>query len=107
MPASPLSSPRLLRRPRATLVATAVTAVTAAGAALALAGCGVLGGGVISTIGEVEFDTPLAIPPLASSTIDAQGRRVFELTAHQASTDFLPGGATTTWGFASAGTEQS
>ena len=34
----------------------------------------------ISTVGEVDFDTELAIPPLAASRVE-DGRRVFELTA--------------------------
>jgi FtsP/CotA-like multicopper oxidase with cupredoxin domain len=37
----------------------------------------------LDTAGEVEFTRPLAVPPLAPSTVDAQGRRVFDLTAAQ------------------------
>ncbi len=50
------------------------------------------------TVGEVDFDTELAIPPLASSTIDEQGRRVFELTAQPGSLQ-LSEGEVATWGF--------
>ncbi|GAB3034977.1 multicopper oxidase domain-containing protein [Parafrigoribacterium mesophilum] len=99
------------RRPRATAMTVAVTAVTAA-ALTALSGCGAIprllpGAGPINTIGNVEFDTPLAIPPLAASTIDTSGRRVFDLTAHQAVSHFLPGKDTTTWRFASEDADQS
>ena len=50
------------------------------------------------TVGEVDFSSPLAIPPLAESTLDADGRRVFELTARDGQHDF-GSGATPTWGF--------
>ena len=75
----------------------------AACVALSLAGCDpVPGGGVITTIGDVDFSTELAIPPLAPSTTDADGRRVFDLTAQRGETEFSPGVATKTWGFNSA-----
>ncbi|GAA0992450.1 multicopper oxidase domain-containing protein [Acrocarpospora macrocephala] len=40
----------------------------------------------------------LAIPPLAESRMDAQGRRVFDLTARAGRREFLPGHTTGTWG---------
>lgn len=50
------------------------------------------------TVGEVAFDHELVIPPLAESTVDGQGRRVFELTAQEGRTTF--GDRTEdTWGF--------
>lgn len=57
------------------------------------------GGGIVSTIGKVDFDNPLKIPPLAQSSTDDQGRRVFDLTAKQGESEFVPGSKTTTWGF--------
>ncbi|WP_238146870.1 multicopper oxidase family protein [Ornithinimicrobium murale] len=54
--------------------------------------------GPTDTVGEVDFDTELVIPPLAESTIDEQGRRVFELTAQEGHLD-LGEGAVDTWGF--------
>jgi len=75
-------------------VATAFTVV------VALSACDPYpGGGIVSTIGAVDFSNPLAIPPLADSTIDAAGNRVFDLTAQQGSTEFVAGTKTTTWGF--------
>ncbi len=50
------------------------------------------------TVGQVAFDNELAIPPLADSTVDEQGRRVFELTAQEGETSF-GGGTESTWGF--------
>lgn len=43
--------------------------------------------------------TPLLIPPLAPSTTDGDGARVFSLTAGAGSTQFLPDRATPTWGY--------
>ncbi|MEP6478605.1 MAG: multicopper oxidase domain-containing protein [Rhodoglobus sp.] len=78
-------------------VALAAAAV-AASVAVGLTGCQE-GGGTISTVGTVDFATPLAIPALAESTTDAAGRRVFDLTAEAGSSQLLPGKPTATWGF--------
>ncbi len=59
-----------------------------------LAGCSVGGSGVR----PVEAVRPLPIPPLAPSTLDASGRRVFDLTVHQGSHDFGEGEVPGTWG---------
>jgi FtsP/CotA-like multicopper oxidase with cupredoxin domain len=56
------------------------------------------GGPQVDTVGRVGFDRPLAIPPLAPSRHDRQGRRVFDLTAQAGRRQFLPGQATPTWG---------
>jgi FtsP/CotA-like multicopper oxidase with cupredoxin domain len=47
---------------------------------------------------RVDFDRPLRVPPLAASTVDGQGRRVFELRAQAGESD-LGHGATRTWGY--------
>lgn len=53
----------------------------------------------IDTTGQVEFDRPLAVPPLAASRVE-DGTRVFELRATSGTSDFgVAGGATRTWGF--------
>lgn len=52
----------------------------------------------VSTAGEVEFTNPLAVPPLAPSEIDDEGRRVFDLTAGEGRHDFGDG-PVHTWGF--------
>jgi FtsP/CotA-like multicopper oxidase with cupredoxin domain len=52
----------------------------------------------VDTTGEVDFDRPLAIPPLAESTVDAEGRRVFDLTLQRGESDFGRGAPTPTWG---------
>lgn len=75
-----------------------------AGAALVLSACvaafAVIGGGPapVSTVGRLSFAQPLAIPPLAPSTV-VGGVRVFDLTAHAGTTEFRPGIPTPTWGF--------
>lgn len=79
---------------------SALAAVAAGGLiAVAFAGCGVAGPGSVSTVGKVEFDRPLAIPPLAEATVDADGTRVFTLDARAGETEFEPGEPSNTWGF--------
>ncbi|MEI5035640.1 multicopper oxidase domain-containing protein [Streptomyces sp. S1A(2023)] len=53
----------------------------------------------ISTVGKVRFDNALAVPPLAPSTVDKDGTRVFDLRMRAGSTEFRKGVATPTWGF--------
>ncbi|HCA85055.1 MAG TPA: copper oxidase [Streptomyces sp.] len=53
----------------------------------------------VSTVGEVTFDRKLAVPPLAESRVDEQGRRVFDLRMDEGEREFRPGRATPTWGF--------
>lgn len=53
----------------------------------------------IDTVGEVAFTRPLPIPPLAESRIDADGNRVFDLTAKAGAAELVPGGRAATWGF--------
>jgi hypothetical protein len=53
-------------------------------------------GADLSTVGAVSFEKQLAIPPLAESRIDAQGRRVFDLSLQRGSTQFLDGMVTPT-----------
>ncbi len=48
---------------------------------------------------EVTFERPLAIPPLADSRVEADGTRVFQLTADEGTTEFADGTETATWGF--------
>ncbi len=50
------------------------------------------------TTGKVDFVRSLAVPPLAPSRVDGQGRRVFDLTAAAGRHDFGRGGVAT-WGF--------
>jgi FtsP/CotA-like multicopper oxidase with cupredoxin domain len=53
----------------------------------------------VDTVGRVEFEQRLRIPPLARSHTDGQGRRVFDLTAQEGTTELRPGTRTDTWGF--------
>jgi len=52
----------------------------------------------LDTVGEVDFERPLAIPPLAESRMDDGGRRVFDLTMERGSTDLGRADLTETWG---------
>jgi FtsP/CotA-like multicopper oxidase with cupredoxin domain len=53
----------------------------------------------VDTVGEIDFDQPLAIPPLAESTVDASGTRVFDLRIAPGERQFKKDGpATPTWG---------
>jgi FtsP/CotA-like multicopper oxidase with cupredoxin domain len=52
----------------------------------------------MTNVGELSFANRLAIPPLADSTVDDQGRRVFDLDIREGSRRFLDGQRTPTWG---------
>ncbi len=86
---------RRLRRPLVVLIALPVVAVGGAVAILAVLWFAL----PVSTVGKLAFEQPLAVPPLAESHVDAQGRRVFELTAQAGTTELLPGELVETWGF--------
>ncbi|WP_233636485.1 MULTISPECIES: hypothetical protein [unclassified Streptomyces] len=51
----------------------------------------------ISTVGKVRFADELAVPPLARSTVDRDGTRVFDLRMRAGTTEFRKGVATPTW----------
>ncbi|MFC7531999.1 multicopper oxidase family protein [Actinoplanes sp. GCM10030250] len=53
----------------------------------------------LDTVGKVAFERRLAVPPLAKSTVDEQGRRVFDLRAQAGESDLGRGKATATWGY--------
>lgn len=97
MPRTPLRR-SALRRPKATIVSLSVASLTALGISVALAGCG-QSVPAVDTVGTLDFDTQLTIPPLAESTLDENGVRTFELTAQAGETQFLAGEPTSTWGF--------
>ncbi|WP_211256553.1 multicopper oxidase family protein [Actinoalloteichus caeruleus] len=53
----------------------------------------------MDTVGQVDFARPLAVPPLAESHLDGDGRRVFDLVAQDGEREFVPGLSTPTRGF--------
>lgn len=53
----------------------------------------------VSTVGKVPFDNALPVPPLAPSTVDKDGTRVFNLRMQTGETEFKDGQKTPTWGF--------
>ncbi|MGH8882227.1 MAG: multicopper oxidase family protein, partial [Stackebrandtia sp.] len=52
----------------------------------------------IDTVDEVDFDTPLQVPPLAWPQTNDTGQLVYDLQLTTGERDFKPGGATKTWG---------
>lgn len=56
-------------------------------------------GADVSTVGKVAFDKELAIPPLARSSVDKDGTRLFDLRMQAGETEFEEGRKTPTWGF--------
>lgn len=90
--------PRMrLRRPRSAIAALATILALGLGTAL-LAGCSQPTPRV-DTVGSVDFETPLRVPPLDAGTLAADGARVFDLVAQRGTTSFLPGGMTPTAGY--------
>jgi blue copper oxidase len=80
----------------------AVGAAATALCAVALISCGPLeglSGKKVDTVGQVPFENRLAVPPLADSELDSDGRRVFTLTAEPGEREFRPSESTETWGF--------
>ncbi|MFD5784328.1 multicopper oxidase family protein [Streptomyces sp. NPDC126933] len=56
-------------------------------------------GAKVSTVGRTSFRNELAVPPLAESTVTADGTRVFDLKMQAGETEFKAGRKTPTWGF--------
>ena len=56
------------------------------------------GGRVLNTVSTTHFDTHMPTPPLAASTVTADGTRVFDLTLQTGKTAFYSGTPTDTWG---------
>jgi blue copper oxidase len=98
----PVESPSPPRRPRSRAWRI-VRRVLLVLSALLLIGTALLGyawyAAPVDTVGKVSFDQPLAIPPLAESHVDEDGRRVFDLTAQQSTSELVPGTESETWGF--------
>ena len=86
-----------MRRLVAVLVVLAALAVLAVGGFAAWVGYSFLTADV-DTVGEVDFDRPLAIPPLAESRVE-DGVRRFELEMQEGATDLGRADETPTWGF--------
>ncbi len=52
----------------------------------------------IDTFGELDFATPLRIPPVLEPETDAAGRRVFDVDLQAGTSELVPGLTTETWG---------
>ncbi|HSI80678.1 MAG TPA: multicopper oxidase domain-containing protein [Solirubrobacterales bacterium] len=55
-------------------------------------------GAKTSTVGELEFANPLAIPPLVDARGDGEGRLAFELELEAGEAELVAGEPTATWG---------
>jgi FtsP/CotA-like multicopper oxidase with cupredoxin domain len=58
----------------------------------------VFGGETVNTLGKVNFNQAVPLPPLADSTVSADGTRTFSLDLQTGQTNFLSGIPTNTWG---------
>jgi blue copper oxidase len=56
-------------------------------------------GASTSKQGPVAFERELRVPPLLEPTTDAAGRKVFDLSPQQGTSELIAGKRTTTWGF--------
>lgn len=90
--------PTRLRRPRATFAAASALLVTAIGVTAVLSACAP-STPAVDTVGAVDFDAPLAIPPLAETTTDAAGAVHVDLTAQAGTMKFTSDAATPTLGY--------
>lgn len=54
--------------------------------------------GRVDTVGAVTVERPLQVPPLAGSTVAADGTRHFDLTLQTGRSDLSGHGPTGTWG---------
>ena len=82
-----------------TLVGIALAGIAVVIAAVMVAGCAVSSSAKVDTVGAVRFENRLAIPSLADSELDSEGRRVFTLTAEPGEREFRSGASTETFGF--------
>ena len=51
-----------------------------------------------SNVGDLDFTTPLQIPPLLDPATDADGRKVYDLTLQTGQTRIVPAGQAEKWG---------
>ncbi|MFC5381355.1 multicopper oxidase family protein [Aquipuribacter nitratireducens] len=85
-------------RPRRALVAAVAVSLAVP---LVLVGAGVLVRWWVArtdTVGQVAFERPLHVPPLAPSRVEADGTRVFDLAMQPGSSRFTGEGESPTWG---------
>ncbi|HET8993198.1 MAG TPA: multicopper oxidase domain-containing protein [Rhodococcus sp. (in: high G+C Gram-positive bacteria)] len=93
-PTTRIEDVKLLGRIVATLFAIGATLI------LGAAGAGLYfwNTTTMDTTGQVDFDRPLKIPPLAQSTVSDDGTRVFDLAMQRGTSDLGHGPDTETWG---------
>ncbi|HCT76377.1 MAG TPA: copper oxidase [Micromonosporaceae bacterium] len=87
------------RRPLRTVLIIGLAVLLICCGGLVALGTWLFGRTSVDTFGKVDFTNRLAIPPLAPSQVDSQGRRVFDLRAQAGNHDFGSGFKSATWGF--------
>ncbi|WP_248783808.1 multicopper oxidase family protein [Actinoalloteichus caeruleus] len=93
-------SPQSRRRwPRPRTVVTALLALSLVGVILLAAGFAI-GYQVVrrDNLGQLDFATPLVVPPLLEPETDEEGRQAFDLRLRTGASELLPGTRTVTWG---------
>lgn len=93
-----MTTPNRRRPLRTVLIIGLATLLICCGGLVAL-GTWLFSNTSVDTFGKVDFTNRLAIPPLAPSQVDSQGRRVFDLRAQAGNHDFGSGFKSATWGF--------
>jgi blue copper oxidase len=79
-------------------VVLGILAVVALGAiALAASACTLYSRADVNTVGELDFENELTIPPLLEPQ-EEDGRKIFDLTLQQGRAELLPGKPAETWG---------
>ena len=94
------TSPRVSRRDVLGIAAaTAITGTIVGVGGWRISQRPVLSPGDAAGAGGAGTRNPLAVPPLATPTLAADGAKTFELAARAGTTDFVSGSTTPTWGY--------
>lgn len=95
---APPAAPRRRRRVVLPVLVLLVLPVLAVAGYAAFTAVQVLWPRTVDTVGQVRFERPLAVPPLAGSTVEADGTRVFDLRLQTGRRDLSGDGEVETWG---------
>ena len=85
---------RWLRR----LIVWGTATIVVIAGATAAAGAWIYSRATIDTVGDVDFASPLYVPPVLEPEIDDEGRKVYRLDLQEGTSEFISGQQTGTWG---------